>query len=194
MPDELTAELVLQAYAAGIFPMGDQNGINWYSADPRFIIDLDNFHIPKRLSRIYRQKVFDLRINTAWSGVISGCADREQTWITPEIIRIYTQLHQMGFAHSVEAFQKEKLVGGIYGVSIGGAFMAESMFYRVSNASKVCLVHLVEHLKSHGYILLDSQFISPQTRYLENFGGILIPRSKYMTMLSCALQLDCHFN
>jgi leucyl/phenylalanyl-tRNA---protein transferase len=194
MDNQFTAELVLRGYSAGIFPMGDKSGIGWYSADPRFIIDLDNFHVPKRLARKYRQKVFDMRVNTAWDKVIRGCAAREQTWITPEIIRVYTELFELGFAHSIEAFQGEILAGGLYGVSIGGAFMAESMFHTVSDASKICLVYLVERLKERGYIVLDSQFMSPQTQYLEKFGGRLIPRSHYLRMLSEAVELERQFN
>jgi leucyl/phenylalanyl-tRNA--protein transferase len=194
MDNEFTAELVLRGYALGIFPMGDRSGVSWYSADPRFIIDLNNFHVPRRLARKYRQKVFDMRVNTAWSDVIGGCAARDETWITPDVVRVYTQLYELGFAHSVEAFQDERLAGGIYGVSIGGAFMAESMFYAVSDASKICLVYLVERLKARGYILLDSQFVSPQTRYLERFGARQIPLSHYLEVLSRAIKLNCRFN
>jgi len=194
MDNEFTAELVLRAYSVGIFPMGDRNGVGWYSADPRFIIDLDKFHVPKRLARTYRKQIFELRVDTAWSAVIAGCAQRRETWITPEIIRVYTELHQIGFAHSVEAFRDGKLAGGLYGVSIGGAFMAESMFHTLSDASKICLVYLVERLKERGYLLLDSQFVSPQTKYLENFGGTSIPLSDYLTMLEEAVKRDCRFN
>jgi leucyl/phenylalanyl-tRNA--protein transferase len=194
MDDQFTAEFVLRGYAKGIFPMGDQDGISWYSADPRFIIDLDNFHVPKRLARKCRQKAFDMRIDTAWDKVIRGCANRDQTWITDEIIRVYTELYELGFAHSVEAFVDGRLAGGLYGVSIGGAFMAESMFHTVSDASKMCLVYLVERLKERGYTVLDSQFMSPQTRYLERFGGRLIPRCEYLKMLSYAVKLNCTFN
>lgn len=192
MTKNFSAELVLQAYASGIFPMGDESGISWYSADPRFIIDLDNFHIPKRLARKYRQNVFDLRLDTAFSDVIEGCASRQHTWITPEIVTIYTELHHMGFAHSIEAFQEDKLVGGLYGISMGAAFMAESMFYRVSDASKICLIHLATQLKKRGYTLLDAQFMSPETRYLEHFGAKQISRLQYLQMLSLALQRNCH--
>jgi len=174
--------------------MGDKNGISWYSADPRFVIDLDNFHVPKRLARKYRQRVFDMRVDTVFDEVIALCAARDQTWITEEIIRVYTELFELGFAHSIEAFQGDQLAGGLYGVSIGGAFMGESMFYRVSDASKICLVYLAEHLKARGYTILDSQFVSPQTQYLEQFGGKLIPRSEYLRRLAKAIQLDCKFN
>src|SRR5271168_2587816 len=180
MEPKITPELLLHAYASGIFPMGDERGIRWYSPDPRFIIDLNNLHVPKRLARKYRQRPFDLRIDSAFKDVIRACADRETTWITPEIIEMYTQLHQLGFAHSVEAFDGETLVGGLYGVSIGGAFMGESMFHIATDASKLCLLSLVERLREKGYILLDSQFT---TSHLETFGGILISRDKYLAIL-----------
>lgn len=194
MDDALTTDTILCAYASGIFPMGDEQGIGWYCADPRFVIDLDNFHVPKRLARKYRQKIFDIRVDTAWSDVINGCAARDETWITPQIISVYTELHRLGFAHSVEAFQEGVLVGGLYGISLGGAFMGESMFHTASDASKLCLVFLVERLKAKGFILLDSQFVSPQTRYLENFGGALIPLSAYLERLAVAVKLDCQFS
>jgi leucyl/phenylalanyl-tRNA---protein transferase len=191
---KLSAELILQAYGQGIFPMGSENEISWYSPDPRFIISLAKFHTPRRLVRKLKQKCFDIRINTAWDGVIQGCAERETTWITDDIIIAYTELHALGYGHSVEAFIDEKLVGGLYGVSLGGAFMAESMFHRVSDASKACLVYLVERLNARGFILLDAQFLSEKTGYLKNFGGIEIPRSQYLQILSHALTLNCSFD
>lgn len=174
--------------------MGTEDGINWYSPDPRFIIDLANFHKPKRLVRKLKKQIFDIRINTAWNAVIEGCADRESTWITEDMILAYTELHALGYGHSVEAFMDEKLVGGLYGVSMGGAFMGESMFHRVADASKACLVYLVEKLTANGFILLDAQFMSEKTSYLQNFGGIEIPRSQYLQMLSHALTLTCAFD
>jgi leucyl/phenylalanyl-tRNA---protein transferase len=191
MEPKITPELLLHAYASGIFPMGDERGIRWYSPDPRFIIDLNNFHVPKRLARTYRQRPFDLRVNTAFRDVIRSCADRETTWITSEIMDMYTQLHQLGFAHSVEAFDGEMLVGGLYGVSIGAAFMGESMFHIVTDASKLCLLYLTERLREKGYILLDSQFT---TSHLEKFGGILISREKYLEILHKAITLKCQFD
>ncbi len=187
---EFNAELLLRAYSSGIFPMGEDDQISWYSPDPRFVIDLKNFHIPKRLARTYRQQPFELRVDTAWSDVLRLCAQRESTWITDEIIRAYTELHELGFAHTVEAFQGDKLVGGLYGVSIGGAFMGESMFHLATDASKICLVYLVERLNARGFILLDSQFA---TEHLIKFGGVLITRKKYLAVLSQALKLDCRF-
>jgi leucyl/phenylalanyl-tRNA--protein transferase len=189
----LTAELILQAYSQGLFPMGNENGISWYSPDPRFVIDLDNFHTPKRLKRKLKQDIFDMRINTAWDQVILGCAQRQTTWITDDIIIAYTKLHKLGYGHSVEAFVEGQLVGGLYGVSMGGAFMAESMFHRVSDASKACLVYLVDRLISQQFILLDAQFMSKETSYLQKFGGIEIPRSLYLHILATAIALPCSF-
>ncbi len=190
----LTAELILQAYSQGIFPMGTENGISWYSPDPRFIIDLTNFHTPKRLARKLKQRIFDIRIDTAWGAVIRGCADRETTWITDDIILAYTELFALGYGHSIEAFIDEKLVGGLYGVSMGGAFMAESMFHRVADASKSCLVYLAQLLTANGYILLDAQFLSEKTSYLKKFGGMEISRSQYLQILAKALSLNCSFD
>jgi len=190
MEPALTADLLLTAYSQGIFPMGDELGIRWYSPDPRFILDLKNFHIPRRLARTYRQHPFDLKINTAWDEVIHLCADRESTWITSEIIEAYTELHKLGFAHSVEAFEKGMLVGGLYGVSIGGAFMGESMFHMKTDASKICLVYLVERLNERGHVLLDSQFM---TSHLEKFGGILISRKRYLALLERAVKMPVRF-
>lgn len=191
MHDDFTPQLVLRAYASGIFPMGEEQGpIRWYSPDPRCVIDLFDFHIPKRLARTYRQGAFDLRVNTAWEAVLEGCAARDSTWITDDIFRVYTQLHRMGFAHSVEAFKDDQLVGGLYGVSLGGAFMGESMFHEATNASKVCLVYLVERLKERGFIVLDSQFL---TSHLSIFGARTISRDEYLALLRKALTIDAKF-
>lgn len=192
MRDEFTPELVIRAYASGIFPMGDDSGpIRWYSPDPRCIFDLYDFHVPKRLARTYRQGIFDIRINTAWEAVMRKCAERESTWITDDIFRVYTQLHNMGAAHSVEAYYEGKLAGGLYGVSLGGAFMGESMFHDVTDASKVCLVFLVEHLRERGFILLDSQFM---TSHLATFNAKLISKAEYMALLRKALTINARFD
>jgi leucyl/phenylalanyl-tRNA--protein transferase len=189
---EFTAELVLRAYAAGIFPMGDDDGgpIRWYSPDPRCIFDLENFHIPKRLARTYRQGVFDLRVNTAWEAVLRGCAARRSTWITSDIFRVYTQLHERGFAHSVEAYKDGRLAGGLYGVSIRGAFMGESMFHVETDASKIALLYLVERMKERGFVLLDTQFM---TEHLSTFGALNISREQYLARLRLALTVDAKF-
>ncbi|MBY0357728.1 MAG: leucyl/phenylalanyl-tRNA--protein transferase [Candidatus Obscuribacterales bacterium] len=194
MANELTPDLLLQAYANGIFPMGDshdpKSGLRWYAPDPRCIIDLDNFHASARLYRTYKQDKFKLRVNTAWAEVVQACASREETWITDEIFQIYSHLHKLGYAHSVEVYFEEKLVGGLYGVSIGGAFMGESMFHTVRDASKIALLYLVERLKERGFSLLDCQFM---TEHLRQFGAINISRDEYTERLNLALAQDCHF-
>ncbi|MCC6979342.1 MAG: leucyl/phenylalanyl-tRNA--protein transferase [Candidatus Melainabacteria bacterium] len=188
---EFTAELVLRAYTAGIFPMGHDDGIiRWYSPDPRCIIPLDSFHASKRLMRTIRQGKFEMRVNHDFAGVMKLCADRDSTWITDEIFRVYIELHEHGFAHSVEAYQDGKIVGGLYGVSIGGAFMGESMFHTATDASKVCLVYLVERMKERGFVLLDSQYV---TDHLSTFNAVNIPRQEYLERLRHALTLKCVF-
>jgi leucyl/phenylalanyl-tRNA---protein transferase len=195
-PERPTPQMLLWAYAQGIFPMADPDTgrIDWYCPDPRGILPLDAFHVPKNLAREVRKAKFDIRFDTAFDQVMRSCAvDRSplnQSWINDRLIRAYTDLHAMGHAHSVEAWLKGKLVGGLYGVSLGGAFFGESMFSRPArggtNASKVCLVHLVNHLKHRGYVLLDTQFTNP---HLEQFGCIEIPLDEYLQRLSRAIRL-----
>lgn len=188
---ELDPSILLSAYAMGIFPMGDADGsLRWYSPDPRCIIDLDAFHVSRRLARTMRQGRFQLRVNTAWAEVLKACADRETTWINDEIVSAYTELNRLGFAHSVEAYAGGLLAGGLYGVAIGGAFMGESMFHTVTDASKVCLVYLVERLKERGFVLLDAQYM---THHLGTFGARLIPAGEYQRRLKEALQLERRF-
>jgi leucyl/phenylalanyl-tRNA--protein transferase len=182
-PDEL-----LKAYAAGVFPMARSahaQGIFWVDPDARGILPLNGFHVPKRLARTVRQDVFSVRINAQFARVMELCAeaapDRPSTWINAKIRSLYTELHRLGHAHSVEAYQGEELVGGLYGVSLKGAFFGESMFARARDASKVALVHLVAHLRRKGFTLLDTQFI---TRHLVQFGAIEIPRADYLLCLS----------
>ena len=170
--------------------MGDEDGIRWYSPNPRCIIDLDEFHASQRLMRTYRKGLFDLRVDTAWDKVVRECARRETTWITEDIFEAYTSMHRMGLAHSVEAFRDEELVGGLYGVSLGGAFMGESMFHTATDASKVCLVYLIERLKERGYVLLDCQYM---TEHLRTFSAKLISRDEYTSRLQAALRLNCRF-
>lgn len=195
MYPRLTPEMLIRAYSMGIFPMGDSDnpkrGIRWYGPDPRCILDLDDFHLPRRLARTCRQGKFRLTVNKAWSDVIKACATRETTWITEEIFEAYTELHRHGLAHSVEAWQGETLAGGLYGVSLGGAFMGESMFHTVTDASKVALVYLVHRLKDRGFVLLDCQFM---TEHLQIFGARDIPQSEYLSRLSHALSLPCRFD
>lgn len=187
----LTPALVVYAYERGLFPMGDdEGGIGWYSPDPRAVFPLEAFHAPKTLLKTVRQGKFEIRVDQDFEGVLRGCAGREETWISGEIHRVYTALHHMGLAHSVEAWKDGELAGGLYGVALGGAFFGESMFSRRTDASKVCLVHLVERLKARGYTLLDSQY---PTEHLMRFGQALIPRAQYMQELEQALARRCRF-
>lgn len=187
--NELTPELLIRAYCAGVFPMGDPESetIRWYAPDPRGILPLDAFHVPTNLGKLVRREVFDVVSDRDFESVIRACADREETWITDEIIEAYCALHEAGFAHSVECWQEGRLVGGLYGVAIRGAFFGESMFYRVSNASKVALVHLVRRLREGGFVLLDTQYATP---HLEQFGVVEIPRAAYERRLAKALEVE----
>lgn len=189
---EFNPQVLLRAYCAGIFPMGDDTGaIRWYSPNPRCIFDFDFFHVPSRLARTCRSGKFEMRVNTAWKEVLHRCADRDTTWITDKIFSVYTELHEMGFAHSVEAYNQEgRLAGGLYGVAIGGAFFGESMFHLDTDASKVALVYLVERMKARGFTLLDSQFM---TDHLATLGAINVSRDEYMRRLSIALAQQCRF-
>ncbi|MBI1822807.1 MAG: leucyl/phenylalanyl-tRNA--protein transferase [Nitrospirae bacterium] len=191
IPNALTPLLLETAYRNGIFPMGHPDGsFDWYSPDPRGIIDLNHFHFPSRLSRTLRQEKFSIQINHDFDRVIRECAARKETWITEEIISSYMALHRLGKAHSVEAYLRNHLAGGLYGVALGGAFMGESMFTLERDASKVCLVYLVQRLNERGFQLLDTQFITP---HLRQFGAIEIKRQEYMKRLQRALALPCQF-
>ncbi|MHB8483632.1 MAG: leucyl/phenylalanyl-tRNA--protein transferase [Nitrospiria bacterium] len=188
----MTPQLLEAAYRQGIFPMAGPEGIiEWHSPDPRGIIDLDRFHVPDRLARTIRQQKFKIRVDHQFEEVIRSCAKREETWINEEIIVSYAALYHMGKAHSVEAYLDDRLAGGLYGVSLGGAFMGESMFTLERNASKVCLAFLVTRLNERGYQLLDTQFITP---HLIKFGAIEIPRKEYLNHLKKALTLSCRFD
>lgn len=177
---------LLRAYAAGIFPMGLEDGsLGWFSPDPRGILPLYGFHIPKGLRRALKKNPFEIRCDTAFADVMLGCADRESTWIDPVIFNSYTRLHELGFAHSVEAWREGELVGGLYGVALRGLFCGESMFSRETDASKICLVHLVERLRRGGFVLLDTQWTTP---HLRTFGAIEVPRDSYLEMLEEALE------
>lgn len=190
MEDEITPEVLLNAYAQGIFPMAipeEDDQIYWFSPDPRAIIPLDhNFHIPKTLKKTVDRGTFNVFFGRDFEAVMRGCADRDNTWISEKIIDLYVQLHALGFAHSVECWQNGVLVGGLYGVSLGGTFFGESMFSRVNDASKVALVHLVSHLRHQGFVLLDTQFTTP---HLERFGAYEIPRIQYLQRLQKATSL-----
>lgn len=192
MPDRLTPELVLRGYCCGVFPMSDASGrIAWYGADPRCIIELDQLHVSHSLRKTLARGVFETRVNSAFARVMAACADRpERTWISAEIVRVYTQLHRLGFAHSVESWKDGQLVGGLYGVAIGGAFFGESMFHRATDASKVALVRLVERLRARGFVLLDSQWTTP---HLERMGATEISAQEYEQRLEAALKLPARF-
>jgi leucyl/phenylalanyl-tRNA--protein transferase len=197
MPTGLTPDLLLRAYAAGIFPMAesaDDPELYWVDPTQRGILPLDKFHLPKRLARTVRSERFLVTCDSDFIGVMRGCAEptveRPQTWINDEILAVYTALYKSGHAHSVEAYNEGELVGGLYGVSLGGAFFGESMFSRVTDASKVALVHLIAHLINGGYRLLDTQFV---TDHLQNFGTIEISRARYRHLLAEALKIDAYF-
>jgi leucyl/phenylalanyl-tRNA--protein transferase len=183
---------LLEAYATGFFPMSDGGRIRWYSPNPRGVIPLERFHLPHRLARLIRQKRFDVRVDTAFRPVIEACAaDREEgTWISPEIVESYCALHEAGRAHSVEAWREGALVGGLYGVALGGAFFGESMFHHDRDASKVALAALVERLRERGFSLLDVQWVTP---HLETFGAMEVSRRRYLMMLEAALLLERSF-
>lgn len=183
---------LLQAYAQGLFPMGLEDGeIGWFSPDPRAIIPLEAFHIPHGIKRFLKRSPFEIRINTRFRDVMLGCADRETTWIDDTVLESYCCLHGLGFAHSVETWEGERLVGGLYGVSLGGAFFGESMYSRVSNASSAALVALVDRLNDRGFQLLDTQWMTP---HLERFGTTEISRDDYMARLAHAVNLPVAFS
>lgn len=187
----IPAALLLEGYCSGIFPMGTEYGeIAWFSPDPRGIVPLDGFHIPHGLKRALKKGWFEVRINQAFEQVIRACAARSETWISKEIIASYLNLHQLGYAHSVEAWRDGRLAGGLYGVSLCGAFFGESMFHHETDASKVALVALVHRLQERQYRLLDTQYITP---HLQTFGAVEISRTKYLRLLRQALALDCRF-
>lgn len=186
-PEPLDPMLVINAYAQGIFPMADHVGrIRWYAPDPRAILEQDNLHVSRSLRATLRKRIYEVRMDTQFEAVMRYCADREETWINKAFMTAYTQLHYAGLAHSVEAWRDGELVGGLYGVALGGAFMGESMFSHATDASKVCLVALVEHLKARGYILHDVQFWTP---HLATLGVTEIPRKAYERRLKEALLL-----
>ncbi len=193
----LTPDLLLQAYAAGIFPMAESaedRELFWVDPVRRGILPLDRFHVPSRLRRTVRSGRFTVRCNSQFEAVMRGCAestsDRRQTWINDEIVALYTALFQRGAAHSVECWTGDVLVGGLYGVQLGSAFFGESMFSRATDASKVALVHLVARLRYGGFRLLDTQFV---TEHLQRFGAVEISRREYHTRLAAALRHQAHF-
>jgi leucyl/phenylalanyl-tRNA---protein transferase len=191
----LTPEMLLAAYCRGIFPMAinAEGEIGWFSPDPRAVIPLgDRFHIPHGLRRRLKKDPFTVTFDREFEAVMRACADRNNTgtWISEEIVESYCELHRLGFAHSVETRLAGKLVGGLYGVHIGGAFFGESMFHRATDASKVALVMLVERLRDRGFALLDTQW---QTPHLAQFGTMEIARREYLRQLRRAISLPCAF-
>jgi leucyl/phenylalanyl-tRNA--protein transferase len=194
---ELTPDMLLRAYAIGVFPMAeDRDDPDLFWVDPRMrgIIPLDDFHVPRRLRRTVRNGGFRVTVDSAFEATIEACAEstelRPRTWINDRIIMLYTSLYHLGFAHSVECWLGRRLIGGLYGVAMGGAFFGESMFSRQSDASKIALIHLVARLRAGGFSLLDSQFI---TRHLRRFGAIEIPRGEYRQRLAEALKRNAEF-
>jgi leucyl/phenylalanyl-tRNA---protein transferase len=185
---ELDPAFILRAYRSGFFPMAEalDGAISWYSPDPRAIIPLDGVIVSRSLRRALRSHPFEIRVDAAFEKVVRRCSQRNETWISEPIILAYTELYRQGHAHSVESWESGELVGGLYGVSIGGAFFGESMFSSVTNSSKIAFVHLVQHLKNSGYVLLDSQFINDHVRTL---GAIEIPRAEYLRRLAVAVEL-----
>jgi len=192
--NRLTPEILLRAYAEGLFPMAERRGdptLYWVSPEKRGIIPLDVFHVPRRLARTIRSNAFQVTSDRCFRRVMEACAapapGRTESWINDEILRLYTALHASGHAHSLECWHDGELVGGLYGVRLGAAFFGESMFSRQRDASKVALVHLVQGLKRSGFVLLDTQFI---TAHLARFGAIEIPRERYLLKLHDALNRE----
>ena len=193
----IPSNLLLAAYASGWFPMADDEGtISWYSPDPRGIMPLDTFHVPARLQRTVRRSPFRVDVDMAFAEVMRACANANRdgedsgTWISAEIIDSYCELHALGHAHSVEVRDGERLVGGLYGVALGGAFFGESMFHTATDASKIALIALIERLRARGFTLLDTQWVTP---HLQQFGAIEIPRPHYLQRLEASLPLDVAF-
>jgi leucyl/phenylalanyl-tRNA--protein transferase len=194
---EITPEVLLKAYACGIFPMAESAedpGLHWIEPELRGIIPLETFHVPRRLARTVRSDLFEIRIDNDIDAVLAGCAEpqagRARTWINRRISVLYRKLYDIGHCHSVEAYRDGKLVGGLYGVSLGRAFFGESMFHRARDASKVALVHLVARLKAGGFALLDTQFV---TEHLGTFGALEVSRRQYHRLLETALVGEADF-
>jgi leucyl/phenylalanyl-tRNA---protein transferase len=189
---DVTAETLLRAYMMGIFPMAETRHdptMHWVDPRLRGILPLDAFHISRSLAQRIRKGGYDVRVDTDFTGVVQACADREETWINPPIFDLYLQLHNAGFAHSIEIWDKT-LIGGVYGVTIGGAFFGESMFSRRTDASKLALAHAIQRLRAGGFTLFDTQFLTP---HLASLGGIEIKRADYHKRLNAALQVQATF-
>lgn len=191
-PEVLDPGFLLNAYRQGFFPMADSDSgeINWFSPDPRGILEFDRLMISRSLRRTINRKVFEIRLNTAFEAVLSFCRARSVTWISEAIVRSYLNLHRLGHAHSVETWRDGRLAGGLYGVSIGGAFFGESMFSLERDASKCALVSLVERMRDRGFTLLDTQFLTP---HLAGLGATEITRSEYLRRLGAAITIPIQF-
>jgi leucyl/phenylalanyl-tRNA--protein transferase len=190
---EWDVQSIVSAYAQGYFLMDNEDapGLGWYRSYERTLIPLDDrFHCPKSLRRALNQNWFEVRINSAFEQVVEGCADRPTTWISDELKAIYWRLHQAGWAHSFETWQGDRLAGGILGIAIRGAFIGESMFFRIPEGSKVAMVKLVEHLRQRQFVLFDAQMMNP---HLERFGAYVIESRDYEVLLAQAVQADCNF-
>ncbi|MGH8046647.1 MAG: leucyl/phenylalanyl-tRNA--protein transferase [Chthoniobacterales bacterium] len=184
-------ELLLSAYRRGAFPMAVSPGeIRWFSPQMRGVLPLDDFHVPHGTRKALKDAAWEIRVDTAFAEVMRACANREETWIDEVILESYTQLHEMGHAHSVEVWREGKLAGGLYGVAVGAAFFGESMFSRATNASKVALVRLVEILRAGGFRLLDTQWATP---HLAQFGVVEVPRDRYLRLLARAAEAQAVF-
>ncbi len=194
MPDRITPHLLLSAYAAGVFPMAESAtaaGMQWVDPHHRGIFDLDKFHISRSLSRRIMRWNYTIRTNFDFAATVTACADRDETWINDEIFTLYQALHAAGFAHSLEVWEGDEMVGGVYGVTLGAAFFGESMFSRRTDASKVALAWLVHRLRAGGFTLFDTQFITP---HLASLGAVKISRSEYHTRLNAALKGTASFD
>ncbi len=188
---EFDVPTIVQGYAQGYFLMADERGggLSWYSSRQRTLIPLDErFHYPRSLQRVLNQQRFTVAVNRDFDAVVAGCADRPTTWISPELMEIYRALHQEGWAYSFETWQGDELAGGILGLVIGGAFIGESMFFRISESSKVAMVKLVERLRSRQFVFFDAQMMNP---HLERFGAYIVSGQSYQKLLNQALQRQC---
>ncbi len=190
--DIIEPELLLNAYRCGIFPMAEskEGEIHWYEPQLRAVVPLDGLKVSRSLRQTMKRGIFDIRLNTSFEAVMRRCADREETWISEAIIQSYCELHRRGFAFSVESWHDGEVVGGLYGVALGGAFFGESMFSIMKDASKSALVGLVHHLRQRQFVLLDAQFMTP---HLESLGAVEIPQREYLDRLRTALRLDRSF-
>jgi leucyl/phenylalanyl-tRNA--protein transferase len=190
--DYLEPEIMLRLYLQGAFPMTDEKTgiINWYMPEKRTIIPLDNYNYPRSLKKVITESKFEYKFDTDFHSIVKNCASRSSTWISEELIEAYLRLNKLGFIHTVETWQKGKLVGGLYGVAIKGAFFGESMFSKVSQASKAALIKLIEHLNKKKFALLDVQYMTP---HLKMFGAIEISIEQYEKLLLKAYKIDCKF-